>query len=147
MIKDITQTSKEVLAGLMQLANANGGRLSPYAVVDAARSEESIFHGFFEWDDTIAAENHRLWQARQLISVQVHYLPREDETVRVFASVQSDRDHSGGASYRPLNVIMSNPELRSELIEQCKRDARRFTLKYQQLHQVADIIAAIRKFI
>lgn len=43
------------------------GKVAPAQIVEAARDENSPLHGVFEWDDTIAAEEHRLLQARQLI--------------------------------------------------------------------------------
>lgn len=43
------------------------GELEPHAVVDAARSEASPLHDYFEWDDSEAAEQYRQHQARHLI--------------------------------------------------------------------------------
>lgn len=52
---------------LRALADANGGRLVPEAVVDAARDPDSPLHSHFTWDDTEAARQHRINQARVLI--------------------------------------------------------------------------------
>lgn len=46
----------------------HGGRLTPRAVVDAARDPKSALHDQFEWDDTVAAEKWRLDQARDIIT-------------------------------------------------------------------------------
>lgn len=43
------------------------GELRPKDVVAFAKPEDSPLHGFFEWDDDVAAEQYRLGQARQLI--------------------------------------------------------------------------------
>ncbi|MFO0271514.1 MAG: hypothetical protein ACK53W_13385 [Gemmatimonadota bacterium] len=54
------------------------GRIVPAEVVDAARDPTSPLHGHFEWDDTVAAERHRLDQARQLIrQSMLHVTVRE----------------------------------------------------------------------
>lgn len=56
-----------VQSALLMLEDRTG-RLTPRAVVDAARDENHPLHGEFEWDDTVAAEAYRLDQARQLIA-------------------------------------------------------------------------------
>ncbi len=52
----------------LELCIANGGRLTPDAMVEDARSKRSALHPFFEWDDKKAAHAHRIEQARDLIS-------------------------------------------------------------------------------
>ena len=43
------------------------GKLTPAAVVDSARPEESVLHEDFEWRDDVAAEKYRQGQARQMV--------------------------------------------------------------------------------
>ena len=68
------------------------GELTPTAVLDRARSANSSLHGHFEWDDSIAAEQHRLSQAGELIrSITVDVTRSNIEptkTVRAFVSVE-----------------------------------------------------------
>lgn len=49
------------------LAKKNNDRLTPTAVVEAARSVRSPLHGYFTWDDRQAAAAYREEQARNLI--------------------------------------------------------------------------------
>jgi len=56
------------IAELQKLAMTGGGVLTPEAVVEAARHRSSVLHEAFEWDDKEAAKEHRLGQARSLIS-------------------------------------------------------------------------------
>src|SRR4029434_7353041 len=58
------------------------GHLHPATVVDDARDPTSPLHDFFEWDDSTAAQQYRLGQARQLIrrvkiQVTVHDIPMD----------------------------------------------------------------------
>lgn len=65
-----TQEIEAVEAGLRQaLADIaeRDGVLTAEAVVEAAASEESPLHAYFVWDDTLAAREYRLFQARVLI--------------------------------------------------------------------------------
>lgn len=43
------------------------GRLTPAQVVEAARATSSALHDCFEWDDSVAAEQYRIDQAREII--------------------------------------------------------------------------------
>lgn len=56
-----------VKACLESLAERDGGRLTPDAVVEAARDPTSPLHDHFTWDDTLAAQKCRLDEARTLI--------------------------------------------------------------------------------
>lgn len=54
----------------------DAGQLTPALVVDAARDPKSVLHSLFEWDNTVAGERYREYQARTLIS-KVHYIDVE----------------------------------------------------------------------
>lgn len=56
----------EVVEAVKELEDRQG-RLLPSEVLNAARNEDSPLHGFFEWDESLAAEAYRLEQARELI--------------------------------------------------------------------------------
>lgn len=58
---------KAVVDRLAKLAKANGGILTPNAVVDDAKDPKSPLHDQFEWDDRKAAAHYRIEQARELI--------------------------------------------------------------------------------
>jgi hypothetical protein len=74
---DRIQTELEAIRG------KHRGRLTPLAVVDAARSKSHPLHKEFEWDDKKAAHRQRLDRARELISYIV--VVTIDKTVRMKA--------------------------------------------------------------
>jgi hypothetical protein len=86
------------------------GRLTPKAVVRAAANPESPLHPLFEWDDSKAADRHRLDQARTLIrSVQVEYRT----TTQTVTSVAYVHDPSMGArqqGYRSVEKLREDPD-------------------------------------
>ena len=45
----------------------NGGQLTPEDVVVEAAKRRSVLGQYFEWDDTEAAQQHRLFQAKCLV--------------------------------------------------------------------------------
>ena len=89
---EITDAIRERLA---QIAEANGGRLTPEAVVKDAKQKDSPLHSKFPWDVKQAAYQHWLDVARRLIvSVQV-VIKTEHTRVRTPYYV---RDPAAGSS-------------------------------------------------
>lgn len=62
------------------------GKLTPDVVVAEAEKQECVLHAFFMWDDTKAAHQYRLQQARNLINnVEVKVITDGDKTYQVAA--------------------------------------------------------------
>jgi hypothetical protein len=74
------ETRDSVRIRLEHLAAANGGRLTPEAVVADAKCKDSPLHGHFTWDIKKAAYAHWIEQARTLIT-SVRIEMRTDTTV------------------------------------------------------------------
>jgi len=133
----------KVIKELSRISLANGGLLRPEDVVKAARVKTSPLHRHFEWNNTRAAAAHRLWQARQLISVCVQILPGVTEPVSVFTSLSTDRGRGGG--YRTTVAVCSNAELREQMLQDALHDLNTFQSRYAHLRQLSEVFAAIRK--
>lgn len=69
------------------------GRLDPQDIVDESRDKSAPLHDRFTWDDTVAANEHRLHQARGLI-VQVRFEVPDEPDIPAYVNVRS-----GGESY------------------------------------------------
>lgn len=139
--------SEVIAAELSRIAAGNGGVLRPSDVVTAARPKSSPLHGRFTWDDSEAAEQYRLLQARQIIRVTVHMLPPEFEQVepcRVWVSLMNDRTKEDGG-YRSLVNVLSDKELRGQLLSEALAEMESFTAKYRQLSELSEVFAAMRK--
>ena len=111
-----------------------GGILTPAAVVDDARPEDAPLHSHFEWDDTVAGEQYRMVQARQLIrSVKVTVQPQPDASpvqVRVFHNVA---DEDKPREYVPLRVLMGNPESAKRVLARAWDEWLQLKRKYADL--------------
>lgn len=73
--------------------------ITPSIVVEKASPPKSPLHGYFEWDDSAAAQAYRLWQARQLIA-KVYIVPSDapdSEPVRAFVNVYEETDNEDSA--------------------------------------------------
>lgn len=131
-----------VVAELKRLADENDGILQPESVVEAARPVTSPLHSRFTWDNSKAAHEYRLWQARQLIRVVVQVMPQTNKVENVFVSLSQDRVESG---YRVMTEVLSSAELRAQLLHDAKVEMEMFIEKYKHLKELAVIFAAMRK--
>ncbi len=120
------------------------GLLRPEEVVDYAQDPETALHNCFTWDDTEAARQYRLWQARQVIRVRVTYLPEAEAESRTFVSLTSDRKRDGGG-YRPLADVMSTEELRERFIDDILSDLFRLKAKAGHYEELAEIFKEVDK--
>lgn len=129
---------------LKSIAEWNGGLLMPAHVVDHARAPESPLHSWFEWDDSKAAEDHRLWQARQLIRVTVQMIPTKNgnKEANVFVSLVADRTDGG---YRQTVHVLSDKALRGQLLHDALEELNRMESKYQELKELAAVFSAARR--
>ena len=85
------------------------------AVVDVASNPTSAMHTYFEWDDSAAAQAHRIDQARYLVRsvvpvvVNAHTEDEYTATTRVFVSqyVENDgkREDAGVFARRPVHHV------------------------------------------
>lgn len=91
------------------IAAANHGVLIPEQIVEAARDPASPLHEEFEWDDSVAAQQHRLNQARTLIrSIRV-MLTIEHISIPSRAYVH-DPDLAKAQGYAPVAQLRTNEE-------------------------------------
>jgi len=63
----VSLRNKVIKERLERIRERNDGVLTPSDVVEDARRATSPLHNFFTWDDTVAAHQYRLDQARTLI--------------------------------------------------------------------------------
>lgn len=146
--KKVKPVIDSVASELRKIYNSNRKRLHPANVVEAARDADSPLHSCFEWDDSVAAEQHRLQQARQLIAtVQISIPKRDGNTVQVRAYHQLRQD---GKGYRRTMDVMANPGLKATLLAQFASDLERLQERYETLREVAaarKVLAALDEFV
>lgn len=128
---------------LERIRMENGGILRPADVVNAAKEEKNLLHDCFEWDDSKAAHDHRLWQARELIRVTIRVLPSSEKTVRAYVSLVDDRKKDGG--YRSIIDVLTDEELSRRMLEQALHELNSVRRKYHMLKELSDVFNAIDK--
>lgn len=129
------------LKELRKIERQNGGILHPEKVVEFARNEHTALHSAFNWNDSEAAHQYRLEQARRLIRVIVEYTPHDAEPIRAFVALRSERYEDGG--YRHMPTLMHSPEGRDAILATALWELDAFRAKYKELKELADVFEAI----
>jgi len=134
-----------ILAELRRIAAENGGFLAPVQIVQAARPKDSPLHGKFTWDNRKAAEEYRLWEARELVKVYWYVAEGSRERVPVFISLSSDRPVKAG--YRSSADVLANPDQRGEWLQMALADLQSWKRSYAALTELKPVFAAIARVI
>lgn len=131
---------QKIGAALAKVAGEHNGRLTPSAVVEAARDFSSIIHDHFEWDDAVAAQSYRLDQARVLIRSVALVGDGDAAPAPAYLSI-SDR---GGTSYRAIADVLDSADLQNSVLMAAERDLAAFEKRYRQLQDICEIISDAR---
>jgi len=121
------------------------GRLEPEVVVEDAKNEASPLHPYFTWDDTEAARQHRLEQARLVIrSITVSYEELPSTGPREFkAYVKIGQAESGDAPYMQTLRVFKDSELRTQLVAQALSELQSWRERYNHIAELSEVFAAI----
>lgn len=149
---------------LEQLAAARGldapEGLTPSEIVAAATPDDSPLHRFFEWDDSDAAQQYRLWQARHLAKcwhVEIAYV---DDTrspasflvpglVSVATIPHSASEDAPRRAYVPIADALAQPQYRAQLVSDARmrldywRERFRMYRELPEFAPLAGVFAAI----
>lgn len=133
---------------LERVREKNDG-LTDDAIVSAAKAKNHILHGWFEWDDSVAANEHRRAQARTLIrSFEVVYVEAPELTARAYeVETKSGKPQETRTVYTTTAEVLSNPESRDRLIADAIRMAMEFRRRFKMLHELDRVIEEIDKAI
>lgn len=136
-----SDNAAEVGAHLDHLRQHFKGELTPKDVVDDARNPNSPLHSFFEWDDSAAAEQHRLHQARGLIrSVVAIYVQPDEPARRTKAFVHVPEP--GAPHYRSAPDAMSTKKTRDLVLQRAWRELQAWRQRYKDLREFAAVFEA-----
>lgn len=128
---------------LTQMARQKNGMLLIDDVLEEAKDESSILHKHFEWDDSEAADQYRRQQARALIQkCRIQLVETEAVQIRAFVSLPTDRSAGGG--YRLTSEVVSDANMKEELLHDIRLTISRWTRKLHLLDQdIADLLIEV----
>lgn len=127
------------------LRKQHGNEISPVAIVDEARPDDSPIHPLFEWDDTEAAEAWRVHQARNALnSIRIVVLAGSDDEKEVYANI-SIQDDAGHRSYLPATAVAASPELMEKAVDEAMSYLRSWEARWRNLQELGPIFEAVRE--
>ena len=111
---------------------------TPDELVRAAKSTRSPVHKLFQWDDKLAAHEHRLLQARVMVnSLQIEIITPKGKPGHVIAFIRSsDRG-------RHVPTLEASREEMNDAMQECWRDMLAFRARYKNLEVASSVIQAI----
>jgi hypothetical protein len=126
----------------LMAVKAEHGRLTPAAVVDAARPKSHPLHERFEWDNRVAGEAWRRVQASELIrSVRVVYREGDDESpsrsVRAFHAVRDEEGHG----YEAAEDVAADPIKRAIVLRDMEREWHQMHRRYGDFEEFVKLVA------
>jgi hypothetical protein len=133
----------QIVGERLESIRATVGHLTASAVVEDARPPGAVLHPAFEWDDSIAAERYREEMARHMLRsvVSMPDSAPDSPPIRAFVVISE----VGEQSYVPTYVAMSDAQLRQQVLNRALAELKQFQARYRELHELADIFAAINR--
>jgi hypothetical protein len=143
-----THVSAELVGEeIAAVAETNGGICSPGALVDRSRPEDAVLHGEFEWDDSVAGEEYRKSQARNLVRAVVVVRDATPAPAFVHVRIMDDQDQDDGPTthegYMRVEVAMQLPDLRGQVLSETIGMLGGLRRRLIELQHVQAVVAAI----
>lgn len=126
------------------------GAIKPELVVAEAKPKSSPLHEFFTWDDSEAAIQWRLDQARQVVrSVRIIHddtPAAEQPMIRAFVSVKAaDTDKFDGTGYISTTRAMKIGFYHDQVLAAAKNELEQWRRRYSDLKEFGNLYVAIDK--
>lgn len=131
---------------LDRIKQEHNGMLNTSDVVEEAKSKSNPLHDVFEWDDTKASHQYRLYQARALIGKITYIVTINNQKIhqRKYFNVTIGKGY-GGKTYVDLPTVLSNERFKEEVVEKAIREVESWKEKYIQYQKLGMIFKAIDK--
>lgn len=117
-------------------------------LLDDSRDENAPLHSCFEWDDTIAAEKYRLWQARHIIHSLEVVIAKENmptTSTRLFVNVVPQAPKRQG-EFTTIDIALKNKTYREQILSNALIELRSFRRKYAAYEELTGVFNAIDSF-
>lgn len=133
---DATEVGRE-----LEKIESSNGSLDTRNVVDfAKKNQDSELHKCFEWDNDIASEKYRIFQANQIlssISVVVSESEEQKEITRAYVNIVDSDDNE--RKYKNIARVLENDDEYEQLKKRAYEDLLRCKDKYSKVLQLEDL--------
>lgn len=113
------------------------GELTREKVLEYAKNKKSELHKCFEWNDSIAGEKYRLFQASNILSsISIVYEEEPKRTTRMYVNIKNTENQR---EYKNIISVLENDEEYKQLLDKAERDFVSYKDKYQNMIQLNDL--------
>lgn len=112
-------------------------QITPKAILDFARDENSELHKCFEWDNDLAAEKYRKIQAGNVIRM-LYVEPKSEDAPPVRAL-----SRTSNTVYQPTRTFLKNQNEYEDLLKRALSELESFRLKYKTLSELEQVFEQI----
>ncbi len=139
--RSLKNVDPQTLGTWLEALRKEHDELTPEIVLTAAKDPASPGHHAFEWDDSAAANAHRLNQARRLVvSIRVMNSTAGKPTV-AYVSVRTPEK---GRSYVPTTEALDDEQLRARVLDEIRRFIESIERRYAHFEEVAALLDALK---
>jgi hypothetical protein len=123
---------------LWNFKEENGNVITPAQVIEAAKPKKSPIHDFFEWDNEVAGEKYREWQARYLLGriEVVITVDGDEQDIKAFHNivtvVPEDGSEGRERGYVTVADLRENPDYLDIVLEDAKKEIVFWEKRYSQ---------------
>lgn len=138
------------------------GVLTSASLLDESRDKNALLHDCFEWDDSKAAEKHRMRQASTIINMvqvtivkdypktidtNVSIMRNSPKKVDMYSSIRRGKTRPGNDSFGFVRTQdgLKDPEIRSQILTKAKRQLDYWAEKYRHLMEFDQVVQEIDK--
>lgn len=114
------------------------GELTNVNILEYARkNKKSELNKCFEWDNTIAGEKFRLFQANQILqSISIVVKEEPEETTKAFVNIRTKEETK---VFKNIVSVLQNDEEYSQLKAKAERDFISYKEKYNKILKLKDL--------
>ena len=138
--KTSKRITKPVIEKIIEIEKTG---LTAEKVVAKARDKNSPLHKFFEWDDTHAAKEWRIQQARVLIH-EIKVVIEDKEYVG-FQNVTVQTTDGSQRLYLPVREVVSNKDLREQILQRALNQQEYWADEFNEFKELSLIFQSIKK--
>ncbi len=139
----ISGVPAEVFRREVQPHEAEHGICSARMFVDAARPEDSPIHNAFEWDDSIAAERHRVEHGRRLIrTIKVVVNDKEHRAPAFLAVTRPEAGPGLTHGYVSTQIALTGRD-RESVLRDALAQLNALRRRFSALNELADVWEAV----
>lgn len=133
--------SARIKAELLAIQKVSKDRMLHAAnvVAWARRNRNSVLYRQFEWNNSKAANEFRLWQARRLIQINIVTAEGGPQVV----SLSFDRTKGGG--YRSVGDVLSSKKLSQIMLNDALAELQRVQARFQQVRELTSVWIEVKR--